>query len=123
NELAQAKGANVAGLHTVLNRYGVQFEDIDVFYLAGGFSRHLNLTAARRIGLIPNLPEEKFVQIGNAAIEGASIALVSRAKGEELEQPVERVEHCRWETHPEFFDYCGEGCLFKPVQSLHEMAG
>src|SRR5690606_9614012 len=37
NELAQAKGANVAGLRTVLSHYGASFDDIDVFYLAGGF--------------------------------------------------------------------------------------
>ena len=37
NELAQAKGANVAGLRTVFSQYGLSFDDIDVFYLAGGF--------------------------------------------------------------------------------------
>jgi uncharacterized 2Fe-2S/4Fe-4S cluster protein (DUF4445 family) len=121
NELAQAKGANVAGLHTVLSSYGVQFDDIDVFYLAGGFGRHLNVAAARRIGLIPNLPDSKFVQIGNAAIEGASIALLSLAKRDELEQLVKRVEHCRLETHPRFFDFFVEGCQFKPVETLHEV--
>jgi uncharacterized 2Fe-2S/4Fe-4S cluster protein (DUF4445 family) len=123
NELAQAKGANVAGLHTVLSSYGVQFDDIDVFYLAGGFGRHLDVAAARRIGLIPNLPDAKFVQIGNAAIEGASIALLSMNKRRELEALVKRVEHCRLETHPRFFDFFVEGCQFKPVESLHEVAG
>jgi uncharacterized 2Fe-2S/4Fe-4S cluster protein (DUF4445 family) len=123
NELAQAKGANVAGLHTVLSSYGVQFDDIDVFYLAGGFGRHLDVAAARRIGLIPNLPDSKFVQIGNAAIEGASIALLSMTKRRELEALVRRVEHCRLETHPRFFDFFVEGCQFKPVESLHEVAG
>jgi uncharacterized 2Fe-2S/4Fe-4S cluster protein (DUF4445 family) len=123
NELAQAKGANVAGLHTVLSRYGVQFDDIEVFYLAGGFGRHLDIAAARRIGLIPNLPDSKFVQIGNAAIEGASIALLSMTKRRELEALVKRVEHCRLETHPRFFDFFVEGCQFKPVESLHEVTG
>src|SRR5207249_8954871 len=41
NELAQAKGANVAGLQTVFSNYGIGFDDLDVFYLAGGFGRHL----------------------------------------------------------------------------------
>jgi uncharacterized 2Fe-2S/4Fe-4S cluster protein (DUF4445 family) len=123
NELAQAKGANVAGLHTVLSSYGVQFDDIDVFYLAGGFGRHLDIAAARRIGLIPNLPDSKFVQIGNAAIEGASIALLSMTKRHELEALVKKVEHCRLETHPRFFDFFVEGCQFKPVESLHEVTG
>ncbi len=41
NELAQAKGANVAGLQVVFNSYGIDFDDIDLFYMAGGFGRHL----------------------------------------------------------------------------------
>src|SRR6185437_6605105 len=118
NELAQAKGANVAGLQVVASQFGIGFEDLDVFYLAGGFGRHLKVDASRRIGLIPNLPDERIVQVGNAAIEGACIALLSRAKRQELEELVKRVEHCRLETHPQFFDYFVEGCQFKPVEAL-----
>jgi uncharacterized 2Fe-2S/4Fe-4S cluster protein (DUF4445 family) len=120
NELAQAKGANVAGLHTVFSEFGIDFDDIDVFYLAGGFGRHINIEAARRIGLIPALDDAKIVKVGNAAIEGASIALLSTTKRSELEQLVHRVEHCRLETHPRFFDFFVEGCQFKPVQSACE---
>ena len=123
NELAQAKGANVAGLRVVTGNYGVGFDDLDVFYLAGGFGRHLKIDASRRIGLIPNLPTERIVQVGNAAIEGACIALLSRSKRAELEQLVKRVEHCRLETHPRFFDFFVEGCQFKPVETEERVAG
>jgi len=117
NELAQAKGANVAGLHVVFESYGLKFEDLDVFYLAGGFGRHLDVGSARRIGLIPDIPDGKIRQVGNAAIEGASIALLSKPKREELERLVRRVTHCRLETHPDFFHYFVEGCQFAPVRS------
>jgi len=91
---------------------------LDLFYLAGGFGRHLNVAAAQRIGLIPNLEPAKVVQAGNTAIEGATIALLSRAKRAELESLVRRVEHCRLETHPQFFDFFVEGCQFKQVETL-----
>jgi uncharacterized 2Fe-2S/4Fe-4S cluster protein (DUF4445 family) len=117
NELAQAKGANVAGLHVVFSNYGVSFEDVAVFYLAGGFGRHLKKDASKRIGLIPNLPDERIVQIGNAAIEGACIALLSVSGRDALEGMVKRVDHCRLETHPDFFEFFVEGCQFKRVQS------
>jgi uncharacterized 2Fe-2S/4Fe-4S cluster protein (DUF4445 family) len=117
NELAQAKGANVAGLQVVFSQYGIRFEDVGVFYLAGGFGRHLRKDASRRIGLIPNLPDDTIVQAGNAAIEGASIALLSRTKRQELEALVRRVEHCRLETHPDFFDFFVDGCQFRPIVS------
>jgi uncharacterized 2Fe-2S/4Fe-4S cluster protein (DUF4445 family) len=123
NELAQAKGANVAGLHVVFSHFGVPFEDVDVFYLAGGFGRHLKREASRRIGLIPNLPDDKVVQVGNAAIEGACIALLSIERREALEKLVRRVEHCRLETHPDFFDFFVEGCQFKPMQSADQVRG
>jgi uncharacterized 2Fe-2S/4Fe-4S cluster protein (DUF4445 family) len=117
NELAQAKGANIAGLQVVFSEYGVQFDDVAVFYLAGGFGRHLKKSASKRIGLIPDIADEKIVQVGNAALEGATIALVSRSRRQELEALVGRVEHCRLETHPGFFDFFVDGCQFRPAES------
>ena len=118
NELAQAKGANVAGLHVVFSTWGVDFEDIDVFYLAGGFGRHLKVEASKRIGLVPWIDSAKIVQAGNTAIEGATMALLSKTKRQELEALVKKVEHCRLETHPGFFDFFVEGCQFKPVEPM-----
>ncbi|HZZ44405.1 MAG TPA: ASKHA domain-containing protein [Tepidisphaeraceae bacterium] len=134
NELAQAKGANVAGLQVIMDAYShppssphssfiihpSSFDSIDLFYLAGGFGRHLDVAASKRIGLIPNLPDHKILRVGNAAIEGASIALLSKSKRHQLEELVRRVEHCRLETHPNFFDFFVEGCQFKPVESNQE---
>jgi uncharacterized 2Fe-2S/4Fe-4S cluster protein (DUF4445 family) len=120
NALAQAKGANVAGLQVVFHAYGLRYADLDVFYLAGGFGRHLNIASSQRIGLIPGIDAKRIVQVGNAAIEGASIALLSCAKRAELEALVRRVTHCRLETHPGFFDYFVEGCQFSPVEDREE---
>jgi uncharacterized 2Fe-2S/4Fe-4S cluster protein (DUF4445 family) len=116
SELAQAKGANVAGLRIVLQRYGVESDDLKRFYLAGGFARHIDVAAARRIGLIPDLPDEKIVKVGNAAIEGATIALLSRSRRAELEDLVTRIEHVELETDPEFFDHFAFGCQFRPLE-------
>jgi uncharacterized 2Fe-2S/4Fe-4S cluster protein (DUF4445 family) len=123
NELAQAKGANVAGLQVVFSDFGIQFDDVAVFYLAGGFGRHLEKSAAKRIGLIPNIADDKIVQVGNAALEGATIALVSRTRRQELDALVKRVEHCRLETHPGFFDFFVDGCQFRPADSGSRVTG
>jgi uncharacterized 2Fe-2S/4Fe-4S cluster protein (DUF4445 family) len=122
SELAQAKGANAAGLQVVCANYGIDFRDIDVFYLAGGFGRHIDAAAAVRIGLIPPIPPERIVHAGNAAIEGASLALLSRARRKELEELVQRVEHCRLETHPCFFDFFVDGCQFTPLEQARGAA-
>lgn len=116
NALAQAKGANVAGLQIIFQEYGAGGDELAAFYLAGGFGRHLNLEAARRIGLLPDLPPERIHQVGNATIEGACIALLSRSRRAELEGLLKTVTHCRLETHPGFFDFFVEGCQFIPFR-------
>jgi uncharacterized 2Fe-2S/4Fe-4S cluster protein (DUF4445 family) len=115
NELAQAKGANVAGLRIALDVFGIRLEDIERFYLAGGFARHIDPDAGRRIGLLPPLPEEKLVRVGNAALEGAARILRSETRRQELEELALRVEHVELETHETFFDFFVEGCQFVPI--------
>jgi uncharacterized 2Fe-2S/4Fe-4S cluster protein (DUF4445 family) len=115
NALAQAKGANVAGLQIAFAEYGIDFGSLDLFYLAGGFGRHLNIESSQRIGLIPSIDAARIRQVGNASVEGACIALLSMTKRRELEELVRKVQHCRLETHPGFFDFFVEGCQFAPV--------
>jgi hypothetical protein len=35
-----------------------------------------------------------------------------------LEEMVKKVQHCRLETHPNFFEFFVEGCQFKPVEPI-----
>ena len=87
-------------------------------YLAGGFANYVNVANAVGIGFIANVPAEKIVKVGNAALEGATMMLVSdrmRRTGEEL---VGRIEHVELETTPDFFDIFVEGCMFNPMSAL-----
>jgi uncharacterized 2Fe-2S/4Fe-4S cluster protein (DUF4445 family) len=113
-ELAQAKGANAAGLRVLADVYGAGLDRIERLYLAGAFAQHVDVEAACRIGLIPDLPRDRIVKVGNAALHGASLALLSVRRRAGLEQIVRRVELVRLEAHPHFFDYFVQGCQFLP---------
>ena len=113
SELAQAKAANYTGQRILLNRYGIQAPDLSVYYLAGGFANYINVESAMKIGLIPTLPLERVKKLGNASLTGATQALVSRARRQELEQLVTRIEHVELETIPEFFEIFVEGCMYQ----------
>ena len=106
----------------MLDSYGIRASDLDVFYLAGGFGRHIGIDAAKRIGLIPDIDDARIRQVGNAAIEGACIALLSRTRRAGLEELVRRVTHCRLEFHPGFFDVFVKGCQFSPIEDAMETA-
>lgn len=112
SELAQAKGANSAGIKIVLQRAGLTTDQIDRLYLAGGFARYLDTRAARGIGLIPDVSDNCIRQIGNAALEGACIALCSVPHRDVLDNLVKQAEHVELEQDENFFDYYVDGCLF-----------
>jgi uncharacterized 2Fe-2S/4Fe-4S cluster protein (DUF4445 family) len=114
-ELAQAKGANSAGIKIVLDRAGLTIDQVDRLYLAGGFARYLDTRAARGIGMIPDIADGCIRQIGNAALEGASIALCSLPHRDLLDSLVRRAEHLELEMDEHFFDYYVDGCLFAGV--------
>ncbi len=116
SHLAQAKGANVAGLSIVLEQAGIDLDEIEVFYLAGGFAKNLRLDSARRIGFVPDLPDSKLRQVGNAAVAGATIALLSASRRHRLEAFVRRAVHVELEADPGFFDHFVDGCQFQPVR-------
>lgn len=77
-ELQLAKAAIRTGIEVLIDQVGVELEQIDELLLAGGFGSYINKENAIRLGLIPNLSVEKIKFIGNAAIVGARLALISR---------------------------------------------
>lgn len=115
NLLAQTKAANVAALNILTKEYGIAFNDIDTFYLAGGFGEHIDIEAAIRIGLLPNIDIKKYKKIGNATIEGLTIALLSNKKRQELEILVKNMTQVSLESDPNFFDYFVDGCMFQKM--------
>jgi uncharacterized 2Fe-2S/4Fe-4S cluster protein (DUF4445 family) len=115
NLLAQTKAANIAALKIIFKEYGINFNEIDTFYLAGGFGEHIDIEACIRIGLLPNISLNKFQKIGNATIEGLTIALLSTSKRTKLNAFVKKMNQINLETDPEFFDHFVDGCLFQEI--------
>ena len=113
--LAQAKSANYCGQFITLRRYGLPIEHISRLYLAGGFANYLNVSSAVGIGFIADFPPERVVRAGNAALEGATIMLLSRGLRQRVESLVRSAEHVELETTPDFFEIFVEGCMFKPM--------
>ena len=113
--LAQAKSANYSGQYIVMRTFGVKPSEISRLYLAGGFANYINVDSAMNIGFLANVPPERVVKVGNASLEGATIALLSSRLRSEMETMVRRVEHVELESTPDFFDIFVDGCMFNPM--------
>jgi len=76
----RAKGAIFSACRTLIENVGLTFGDIERVYVAGGFGRYLDLDDARTVGLLPRLPDEKFIFLGNSSVTGAYLSLVSEER-------------------------------------------
>ena len=72
-----AKGAIRAGIQVLLDDAGLREDQIDQVIIAGAFGNYIDLASAVAIGMLPDLPLDRFAQVGNAAGIGAKLALVS----------------------------------------------
>lgn len=81
-EIQLSKSAVRAALESLLQEYGIAYNDIETVYLAGAFGHALSIHDAITIGLFPKELEPKIISIGNSSLEGARIVAI----GKELEQ-------------------------------------
>ena len=70
-EVQLAKAAIAAGIEVLCAEAGIAVADIGRLVLTGGFGNHLRVNSAVRVGLLPTLPEERYVTVDNAAGRGA----------------------------------------------------
>lgn len=76
--LIRAKGAIYAGIRSLLQMVSLEIGMIDKVIIAGGFGNYLNVRDSIQIGLLPDLPSEKFEFIGNSSVKGACLAMLSQ---------------------------------------------
>ena len=103
-EVQLAKGAIQAGIKCLLNLAGITSNDIDRVILAGAFGNYINKKSALRIGMLPQLPLEKIISVGNAAGSGASMALLSLRERDAACRIAETAIHVELSTEPGFQD-------------------
>lgn len=72
-----AKGAIRAGIEILLEEAGLVYEQVDKIIIAGAFGAYIDVENARVIGMFPDLPLDRFEQVGNAAGTGVQLALLS----------------------------------------------
>ncbi|MCB2179940.1 DUF4445 domain-containing protein [bacterium] len=79
-ELQLAKGAIRLGIEALLDDAGIDKDALDHVIIAGAFGTFINIESAIIIGMLPDLPLDRFSQVGNAAGTGARLALLSKAE-------------------------------------------
>lgn len=106
-----------ATMYTILNmickKVGLDISDVTRIYIAGTFGNHIDPTMAIRIGMLPDLPIESFIPIGNASGRGASQFLLNKNVFREIEELCKNIVYIELNVNVELMHEF-RGALFLP---------
>jgi len=86
DSLIRSKAAMYSILETITMAVGLNFNDLTTFYVAGTFGSFINPASAITIGMIPDLPLERYESIGNSSLEGATMILTGKGGLQEMDE-------------------------------------
>jgi uncharacterized 2Fe-2S/4Fe-4S cluster protein (DUF4445 family) len=102
--LIRSKAAMYTILTTIGNTVNVAMNEICKFFVAGTFGSYIDPKSAIAIGMIPDLPLEKYVSLGNTSLEGASMALVSSESKREIFRIRDQIAYLELNVNQEFMN-------------------
>ncbi len=111
HEIQLAKAAIRSGIEILLAEADLGYDELDLVIVAGAFGTYLSLESAKRIGMFPPLPTDRFQQIGNAAGLGAVQLLLSETKRAAARRLARSIHYVELTTHAGFHDTYVESLL------------
>lgn len=102
--ILRAKAAIYAGVSLLLKEVGFGLDAIEKVYIAGGFGNYLNVEKAIILGMLPDLPREKFTFLGNTSITGAYLCLLSHELRVEAEDIASKMTYMELSVSRGFMD-------------------
>ncbi len=104
HEIQLAKSAIRTGINVLLQTAGIGAEEVERWIIAGAFGTFLDLASAVRIGMFPDVPLERYHQVGNAAGAGAKMMLLSKKNRAAACQLAGEVNYIELTIYPGFTD-------------------
>jgi len=104
DNILRAKAAIYSACALMLEQVGISFEDLEQVYIAGGFGRSLDIEQAVTIGLIPDIPRDRFRFVGNSSLIGSYMVVVSREFRRRQERLTARMTYFDLSMAPGYMD-------------------
>lgn len=120
--LIRSKAAMYTILEVITNSVGIGFGDIGHIYVAGAFGAYIDPRNAVFIGMLPEIPLDRFVPAGNAALSGAVEVLLRRGAWKELDMIRERITYLEMNVRGDFMARL-TAALFLPHTDLGRFPG
>ncbi len=117
DNLLRAKAAIYAGISVLCVSVGVPLETIEQVLIGGSFGKYINVEKAVEIGLLPDLPWDRFQFLGNTAVLGAYRALLERQARDRVKDIAARMTYIELSADNTFYE-AFTSALFLPHTDL-----
>jgi len=104
-QLITSKAAIKTAEQILMKNYPINENELEKVFLSGGFGYFIDVKNSIRIGLIPEVEEEKVIKIGNGALEGAREILLCEDSKKIAEEIAEKTIHIKTNEVEKDFDY------------------
>jgi uncharacterized 2Fe-2S/4Fe-4S cluster protein (DUF4445 family) len=104
DSLIRSKAAMYTILETITASVGIAPQDLESFYVAGTFGSFINPESAIAIGMLPDLPLDRYKPLGNSSLGGASLALQSDKYHDEIDQIRDRITYLELNVNQDFMN-------------------
>lgn len=95
-EFLRTKSAAYTMVEYMMRESGISMEEIDRFYAAGAFGKHVSKESAITIGMYPDMDRERLICAGNTSLEGAEKILLDRTRIEEIDRILEEMVYIQF---------------------------
>jgi uncharacterized 2Fe-2S/4Fe-4S cluster protein (DUF4445 family) len=102
--LLRTKGAIYAGFSVLVRSVGLEMADVEQVFIAGAFGQYINIEKAIQIGLLPDMPWDRFRYLGNTSALGAFYSLVSRPMRREVIEIARKMTYLELSADNTFYD-------------------
>lgn len=104
DNLMRAKAAIFAGFSVLAAGVGVDLADVEQLLIGGAFGKYINVEKAIQIGLLPDLPWDRFKFLGNTAVRGAYLSILSSAQRRRVAEIAQSTTYVELSADNAFYD-------------------
>jgi uncharacterized 2Fe-2S/4Fe-4S cluster protein (DUF4445 family) len=104
DNLKRAKAAIYAGFTVLAHSVGVPLEMVEQILIGGSFGKYINVEKAVQIGLLPDMPWDRFKFLGNTSVQGAYLALLDWRNRDRIKDIAAQMTYIELSADNTFYD-------------------
>jgi uncharacterized 2Fe-2S/4Fe-4S cluster protein (DUF4445 family) len=104
DNLMRAKAAIYAGFAVLARSVGLSLGDVERVLIGGAFGQYINVEKAIQIGMLPDMPHDRFEFLGNTSVRGAYMALLSEEMRQRVAEVGQMITYLELSADNTFFD-------------------